>query len=549
MKQGFHGLHLSFLFFSSSFFCLNAGALLADEAGLPAYQLPAEANAFQRGLSALKENRIDDALAELTEAEREHPDDALVRNFRGIALVRLGKNAEAEREYHEAIRRNPMLEDAYRNLGFLEWNEHQLEPAREALQRAVELSPSDSFGHYYLGRVQLDAQRYAPAIRELEISHVPLPADGGFLIQLATGYVAVGRNDDARKSLEHLAATPLTEGQSVHVASLYLGIHENDLAVGMIQRLKPRASSLEDGWRQFDLALVYLLSGNYGKAIGQADRCNQSVSHGDPKRESAEAWTVLGIAAARLNQRERSANALRHSVALAPTQEENWLNLTRELMEMNRYAEAITSVQDGIASNPKSYALHLRLGAAQLAAGHYTEAESVFLELVAAGDPLPTGYVGLAQALMRTGRAEEAASELAAASQKLGPNFLLSYFRGLALDRAGKPVEAMAAFQEAAALNADNAEVHLNVGKLELGSGRVDEAIVQLEEALRLDASNEQAKRLLSKAYTRAGDAKRAAAFAEASNDNPTNTVEGDENLLGDFFVPQWQMPPESPTP
>jgi tetratricopeptide (TPR) repeat protein len=546
MKPAFHALHLSFRFFLAAFFCLNAGSLFANAPGFPAYQSPAEASAFQRGLAALKDNRIDDALAELTEAEREHPGDAPVHNFRGIALVRLGKNAEAEAEYHEAIRLNTSMEDSYRNLGFLEWNEHQLESAREALQRAVELSPGDSFAHYYLGRVQLDAQHYAPAIRELETAHLPLPADADFLIQMAMGYVAVGRNGQARKSLELLAAMPLNNAQSIHVASLYLSIHDNDPAVGMIQRLNQPDSASEEGWRKFDLALAYLLSGNYGKAIAQADSCNQFLSRGDPKHESAEAWTVLGIAASRLDQRERSVNALRHAAALAPDQEENWLNLTRELMEMNRYSEAIATVQDGIASNPKSYALHLRLGAAHLAAGQYAEAESVFRELVAAGDPLPTGYVGLAQALMRTARPEEAATELSAASQKLGPNFLLSYFRGLALDRAGKPVEAMTAFQEAAKLNADNAEVHLNMGKLELSSGRVREAIAQLEEALRLDPSNQQAKRLLSKAYTRTGDAKRAATFAEASNSAPANTVEGGD-LLGDFFVPQWQMPPESP--
>ncbi len=54
-----------------------------------------QGDSFQRGLAALKENRMEDALAELTEAKREHPDDARIRNFRGIVLVRLGKNEEA----------------------------------------------------------------------------------------------------------------------------------------------------------------------------------------------------------------------------------------------------------------------------------------------------------------------------------------------------------------------------------------------------------------------------------------------------------------------
>src|SRR5271169_815018 len=122
-------------------------------------------------------------------------------------------------------------------------------------------------------------------------------------------------------------------------------------------------------------------------------------------------------------------------------------------MELNRYPEALAAVQQSLLAIPKSYALHLRLGAVQLASGHYAEAESVFRDLVVAGDPLPTGYVGLAQVLLRTGRAEEAAVELGDAEKKLGANFLISYFRGLAFDRLGKPAEALPAFQQAVRLN------------------------------------------------------------------------------------------------
>src|SRR5260370_4088872 len=105
-------------------------------------------------------------------------------------------------------------------------------------------------------------------------------------------------------------------------------------------------------------------------------------------------------------------------------------------MELNRYPEAVTAAQSGLAANPKSYALHLRLGAAYLAAGRYAEAEKVFRDLVLADDPLPTGYIGLAQLLLRTGHAEEAATVLADPEQKLGRTFLTTYFLGLPLPRA-----------------------------------------------------------------------------------------------------------------
>jgi tetratricopeptide (TPR) repeat protein len=523
--------------------CFYAQPAYSKPPSRAANQVDKQGGAFQRGLTALKENRVEDAFEELTAAEREHPDDASIRNFRGILLVQMGKNAEAAAEYQESIRLDPALEDAYRNLGFLRWTEHQLVPARETLERAVKLSPDDFFAHYYLGRVELDAQRYERAFRELDLSRQPLPADAGFLIQVTTGYIALGRQEDARKSIEQLMKVPLTEVQSFQVASLLLSIHENDQAISLIQKLSRGHSPAQATWAQFDLALAYFLAENYGKAEELALVYAQAEGPGAPKPpEQAQAWSLIGVAYAHLKQDERSVNALRRAATLAPDDEAHWLNLTRELMELNRYPEAITAVQSGLAANPKSYALHLRLGAAYLAAGRYAEAESVFRDLVSAGDPLPTGYIGLAQVLLRTGRAEEAAADLDDAEKKLGPTFLISYFRGLALDRAGKAPEALAAFQQAVHLNPKSAEAHLQLGKTEFALGRLKEAIAEFHEALRYDPDSTQAKRLLSQAYRRAGDAKNATKFAAASIEAPGAPA---VDFLGDFFVPQWQAPLE----
>jgi Flp pilus assembly protein TadD len=548
MNRFFHSLLLSFLgYLAILIFVCNADPLFANSLSRPTPRQMSQGDSFQRGLAALQENRMEDALAELAEAKREHPEDARIHNFLGIVLVRLGKNEEAVSEYHEAIRLDPQMEDAYRNLGFLEWNEHQLEPARVALDHAVELSPSDSFAHYYLGRVLLDEQLYPRAIREIESSAVPLPPDASLSIQLATAHIALGNKEKARKLLEQLATISLDDQQSMHAAGLFLALRENDSAIRIVQQLNKSPSTPENLWRQFDLALTYLLAGNYSKAIAQADFYQHALTRGNANaHESAEAWTIVGIAAADLKQNDRALNAFHKAAALAPGNEENWLNLTRELMELSHYSDAISAVQDGLAANPKSYALHLRMGAAQLAAGHYAEAEKVFRDLVAAGDPLPTGYVGLAQVLLRTGRAEEAAAEISIAQQKLGPNFLISYFCGLAFDRSGKREEAVAAFHDALKLDPSNAEAHLSLGKTEMSLGRLDAAITELQEALRLSPNNNQARRLLSQAYARAGDKEHALAFAATSANAPENVEAG---LLGDFFVPQWQRPPEIKNP
>lgn len=503
----------------------------------------AQRESFNKGLIALKENRLEAALEELTSAEREDPDDPRIHNFRGIVLARLGQITEAAVEYEKAIHLDPRMEDAYRNLGYLEWTEHNLERAREALVRAVELSPTDSFAHYYLGRVRLDEKLYAEAFRELELSDVPWPAEPGFLLEAAEGYLALGRQEEARKTLHQLAPLPLPDAQSVRVATLLLAIQENESAIRLLRKLSDRQSTLVP-WTQFDLALACLFAGRYEEAANQAQKLI-SVLHstGSASGQMVQAWSLAGIAYARFGQGDKAVDALRRAAGLGPDREEHWLNLTRELMGLGRYSEAISAVQDGLAANPKSYSLHLRLGAADLAAGHYEEAETVFRNLVEAGDPLPTSYIGLAQVLLRMGRAEEAATELSAAQQKLGTTFLISYFRGLSLDRAGKRSEAIPAFQEAIQLNPSSAEAHLELGKTELTVGHVNDAIAELEEALHLNPGNLQARRLLSQAYQRAGDAKRAAKFANTSTETPP-IAEGD--LLGDFVLPEWQTPQES---
>jgi tetratricopeptide (TPR) repeat protein len=370
-----------------------------------------------------------------------------------------------------------------------------------------------------------------------------MPTDSDFLKEATIGYIAMGREADARKMLIELRKAPLDERQSLETASLLLQVHENESAIRIFQEWRDKQS-----WRatleQYDLARAYLAGGKYDKVVHETDVYTTAARIGEtkpPQDLSAKVLSVRGIVYAQLNQRDLCVDAFSQAARLDSKEEEYWLNLTRELMEFGRYPEAIGAVQDGLAANPKSYALHLRMGAAYLAGGQLPEAERVFRELVNAGDPLPTGYVGLAQVLLRTGRPDEAASVLAAAEKTIGPQFLLSYFHGLALDHAGKSFEALGAFQNATKLNPKSAEAHLDLGKTELTLGHLQEAIAELQEALRLDPENAPAKRILSQAYRRAGDQQNAVKFAEASAGSPVLPAEG--NLLGDLFVPGWVFP------
>lgn len=531
-----------------SFFLVVSGLVLPPAYGChPTFLFPQHAGhaeshdeLLRRGLVALQENRLQEALDALTKAEEQRPEDGQIKNFRGVVLARLAQTSEARAEYQAAIRCNPQLEDAYRNLGFLEWTEHRLGEARETLEHALRLEPHDSFARHYLGRVLLDAKLYGEGIKQLEQSDVAWAADSNFLIQVATGYISLEKREEARKALRRLDRSSLSELQSAQVASLFLAAQESAEAIDLLSQVNNRKPP---GWARFDLALANLESGRYEKALEEARAYADMLQAKESKASDlAPAWSVIGIAEARLGHSEQAVDALRRAAAGDPRNEEGWMNLTRELMERNLFADAISAAQEGIVALPDSYALRLRLGSACLAAGRYDKAEELFRGLASAGDPLPTSYVGLAQVLLRQGRAEEAASELDAAQKRIGPNFLLSYFLGLSLERSGRQSEALSSFSEAVRLNPNNAEAHFGVGKMELALGRPKDAVAELEETLRLSPANQEARHLLPLAYRRAGGAAGESRLPPISSEA---LPQGEENQVGDFLLPSWQLPAE----
>ena len=443
---------------------LRWSALLIFASLCSAQVQPLPEDPFQRGLRALQQDHVQEALDAFTAAEAREPEDARVHNFRGIALMSLGRVDEAAHEYRRATELDGSMEAAFRNLGYLEWNSHHIPEARSDLQKALKLSPSDNFAAYYLSRLEVDDQHPEAAI--------PL-----------------------FKSL----ATPANP------------------------------------WAQFDLALATLDAGRYEDAIDMARKITATAT-----AYRASAQSIIGIAEARLHHSDRSVAAFAQAANLAPEQEENWLNLTREQMDLKRLEDAMGSVRQGLSANPRSYALILRSGAVYFAMGKYEEAGRVFRELIDAGDPLPTSSIGLAQVLLHTGRAAEAANLLAASERRLGSQFLIIYFEAIALDHAGNRAEALANYRRALDLNPNSLEARLGVGKTSLLLGNAAEAVPELQHVLRSEPGNLQARRLLSRAYAKTGDQANASKYATES---PDTDSEPETSLVGDFILPDWQQP------
>lgn len=488
---------------------------------------------YQQGLIALQQDHPTEALAALTAAEQENPRDPAIRNFRGIALAQLGRGDDAEGEYREAIRLDPQMVDAYRNLGHLEWTEGHADPARAALKKALEQSPDDPYAHYYLGRVELDLKNYTDAMEHLDKSKNVWPEDGEFDLQAATGYATLGRTDDAQKLLARAQDMHLTNPQWVRLGALRMACRQAEAGITVFERLAALYPHAD--WAQINLALAYLEAGQPAKA----ERAANVIP--DPKR-SAAAWTVIGIAETEMQRHDEAIRAFRNAAEVSPQEEDVWLNLTRELMGQLHYVDAVAAAQRAVEKLPRSYALRLRLGAAEMKSARYKEAEDDFRDLIATGDPEPTSAIGLAQVLMQEGRPGDAAEVLGEAQQRLGSIFLLAYFRGIMLGRDARPEEAVQQLREAVRLNPQSAEAYQWLGKEELRARQVDQAIADLKEALRLNPNNQPAQRLLAQAYAIRKQPDQAAKYLREIKPGEVPPAAGEESA--DFIFPEWKSPP-----
>ncbi len=109
---------------------------------------------FQKGRAHLKEGRAAQATVSLEKAKRREPDKASIREALGIAYFRIQRYEEAEREFRAVLELSPTDDYAHYALG----------RCLEKRGRAAEAN-----GHYKLAsRMRPGSEQYAARIRDLD---------------------------------------------------------------------------------------------------------------------------------------------------------------------------------------------------------------------------------------------------------------------------------------------------------------------------------------------------------------------------------------------
>jgi len=409
------------------------------------------------GTVYLERGRVDDALAQFTEAARLDPSLAQVHVLRGLAYEQTNRPADAAAAYRAAWQAKPdEPTTAYLALRVDPKAGAPLESLRAAVGRRAESTGGAPEG-FPIADLLDDASVSAPILA---------PSAYGRAFTL----IRQGKYDDALTALkEAVAADPLVTDEGLRLEESKQG----------------SAAIRQANWRA---ALVSL----------------QPALKRHP--QSAEVHRLYGRVLAALGERDMSVTHLREASRLNPRDERSRIALADLLLASGKPAEALESLRQTIRDLPESGEAYWQLGRIGQAVG---DAEAVRAFEVAATKPV---VAGLARIYAIVGQAYHAQFNLDAAAGayrqrvRLAPNNRDAHFDLGEVYRAQDNLdEALVEYLAAAMIDPANARTFAMLGQVEAAAGRDEEAVVMLRRAIALDAGLLEARYAFSRALLRLG--------------------------------------------
>jgi tetratricopeptide (TPR) repeat protein len=256
----------------------------------------------------------------------------------------------------------------------------------------------------------------------------------------------------------------------------------------------------------FNLSLCYVGTREYKQAISVLNDLRREGHDGaDVENLLAQAYIGNG-------QPQEALASLEKAAGITPLNEKLYLLVADACTDNQNYSLALKVIALGLRNLPDAPRLHYERGIVLSHLDEFDRAKPEF-ELVsrlAAGSEI--GYVSAAQKNLFEGNVLGA---MQSAREGIGKGFqspLLLTILGEALLRSGATPgqpefgEAQSALEKAVTLRPNDPTSQVALGKLYLGTGRLDDAIAHLEEARQMQPDRPAVYAGLAKAYQRNGD-------------------------------------------
>jgi tetratricopeptide (TPR) repeat protein len=496
--------------------------------------LKAQNSALDEGVQFIREGKFDQALVELEQAHRLAPGNATIENLLGITETKLGRIADADSHYRNAIRLDPSQAAPHRNLGVNLLTEKNYDASQSELREASRLDPHDPFAHFYLVMLALATNHDAEALHEASLASNLVDRDPDAKAGVIEAEIRLGHVDEAATGIEQMEETNLLTPAREYELAVLLAQHGfYSQAVHCFRRV----ASLGPSWQnRYNLALALYYANQPEEAVSLL-----TALHNE-QPANPNILEYLGAAYEMQQKIPEALNAYRAAVAADPTNPDRMLDYTRLLMDTDRYDEAIQAIQSGMGKTDATTPLQLRMGAIEMVKGNYDSARASFQAALAADPDLDVAYVGLAETYARQANDQEAIRVIERAREKRPGHYLLEYYFGLLASRLGRKPEAIVALNNAAKLQPNSPDPFFELGKLYATEQEWPQARQALERVIELNPRMIPAHYQLSRVYAHLGltsDAEREANETRTLVETQRNDALNRQRERGASFQPQ----------
>jgi tetratricopeptide (TPR) repeat protein len=477
-----------------------------------------------------------EALSEFAAASRLDPSYGPAHLLAGTSLVALGRYAEARTELRSAARLMPQQVDAYLQLASVCQRLDDRLCAADAYARVAQLAPGDAEYAYRMGSAHLEVSQWAyerlstrhpdsartqQAIgRELLEQHRldqaiaaferAIAADGTLPdshLALARIHFEAGRVDEASRELDkELAIVPFSKEALALKARI-------DSAQPPARR-EPRIPELPPD-------PTPLLSSSGDPAIDAAIRernwpdAERRLAAAIERQPAARDLLVLVARIFTLDNKPlNAAIALKKADAIAPLDRDLRFTLVLAYVRLGRPDWAEPELQRLVDANPDAAEYRYWLGRLAYDAGKYAAAIKRFDEALARDPEFMRAHDNLGLCYEMLDDPEKAIQHYREAirlnRQAKNKSPWPPTNLGILLRQRGGRDEASALFTEALGYDPNFAKGHYELGILLDETGRTADAIRELERAATLDPSYADPHYVLARLYRRQGDAARA---------------------------------------
>lgn len=263
---------------------------------------------FQRALSALKAGKAAEAERLLKAVLRAQPKNVTVLNLLGVALGRLGRNADAVESFDQALALAPNSVESWfgRGMTLVAANRHQ--DAIASFDRAIAAKPDFVQVHLLRAKLLTDLRRH----------------------------------DDALAGVDKLLAIAADVAEAwLGRSNILFALKRYEEALAACERALALKPDLAEAWHGRGNALNEI--GRYDDALaayGRALAINP---------QSAAAWHGRGSVLIEIKHHGEALVAFNRALALMPTFAEAWLGRGNVLSELGRYDEALDDFNQALA--------------------------------------------------------------------------------------------------------------------------------------------------------------------------------------------------------